>query len=67
MPGTADRFLNRLDYEPVMGHMLVTFRTGRTSVYFDVPLEIYLALRFSNAREHYFRSRVAGRFRYRSA
>ena len=56
MPTAA---ISRIDYEPVMGHMPVTFAgSGLVATYFDVPVETYIGLKYAPDPERYFRERV---------
>lgn len=62
MPTAA---ISRIEYEPVMGHMPVTFTygdAGLVAIYFDVPVDTYIRLKFAAEPERYFREKVMGRY-----
>ena len=54
--------ITSIDYQPAEGLMPVTFENQVTAVYFDVPLETYLALRFAPAQSAFFREQIMGRY-----
>ncbi len=55
--------ISRVDYEPVLGHMPVTFADANVvAVYFGVPVETYIRLKFAAEPERYFREKVMGRY-----
>jgi hypothetical protein len=62
MPSTVIR---RFDYRPEQQELAVTFVTGRTYIYSDVPEAEVEALRASFSKGRYFNAQIRDRYRYR--
>jgi hypothetical protein len=50
------------DYDPVCGRLLVTSARGGFVIFYGVPIDVYIWLRFSPAPEKYLRERMIGEF-----
>jgi hypothetical protein len=61
MPSTVIR---QIGYEPDQRQLIIVFQSGRRYAYYDVPREIYSALRAASSRGAYFNERIRDRFRY---
>jgi hypothetical protein len=51
-------------YEPDSNRLLIQFQSGRRYAYFDVPPDVYAALRRANSRGSYFNKWVRDRYPY---
>lgn len=61
MPSTVIRSFS---YEPDGRRLMVEFVSGRRYAYFDVPAEVYEAMRESRARGAYFNKWVRDRYAF---
>ncbi len=61
MPSTAIR---RFHYDPEGRRLLVTFVSGQTYAYFDVPPEVDEAFRAAFSKGRFFQDRIRDRFDY---
>lgn len=61
MPSTVIR---SFQYEPDSRRLIVEFVSGRRYAYFDVPPDVYEAMRASRARGSFFNTDVRDRYSY---
>src|SRR4051812_39487662 len=64
MPSTVIR---SFDYDPAQRRLDVTFVTGRRYSYFDVPPDIYAAMKASFAKGEFFNAQIRNRYRFEEA
>jgi lysyl-tRNA synthetase class 2 len=62
MPSTV---IQRIDYQPEAGRLLVRFVSGHTYAYERVPETIYSEFRRSGSKGRFFSAKVRDRYPYR--
>jgi hypothetical protein len=62
MPSTATR---DIAYDASSQRLMVTFVTGRTYVYEDVPPDVAAAFETAPSKRRFFNARIRDRYRYR--
>ena len=61
MPSTVIR---RFHHDPGSNRLIIEFQTGRRYVYFDVPPEVYAAMRSAHSRGAYFNENIRDRYSF---
>lgn len=61
MPSTVIR---QFRYEPEHNQLIIVFQSGRRYAYFDVPPQIYAALRAAPSRGAFFNERIRDRYAF---
>jgi len=56
--------IRAFDYDPAERRLEVTFVSGRRYSYFDVPLEVFEAMRGSFSKGEFFNAHIRDRFRF---
>ena len=62
MPSTA---IADIDYDASREKLTVTFVTGRSYEYFDVPLDVADAFQHAGSKGAFFNRRIRDRYRFR--
>jgi lysyl-tRNA synthetase class 2 len=57
--------VQRAIYDPAKQTLAVTFSTGRTYLYFDVPADVYAELQTAESMGQYFNWRVRDQYEFR--
>jgi hypothetical protein len=57
--------VQRAIYDPANQTLAVTFSTGRTYLYFDVPADVYADLQAADSMGQYFNWRIREQYEFR--
>lgn len=57
--------VQRAIYDPAKQTLAVTFSTGRTYLYFDVPPDVYTELQTADSMGQYFNWRIRDQYEFR--
>lgn len=57
--------IQRAMYDASKQTLAVTFATGRTYLYFDVPLDVYAELQTATSQGQYFNWRIRDQYHFR--
>jgi lysyl-tRNA synthetase class 2 len=64
MPDVGSSMMNRIDYEESTKELDITFTSGKTYRYLDVPPEIYGALVDADSKGQFFNEYIKNEFAY---
>lgn len=67
MPRVPSATMTRLEYDEKTQELDITFASGKNYRYFEVPVEIYRALREADSLGQYFNQHIRNNYEYAEA
>ena len=64
MPAVDSSMMTWVEYSKTAQELDITFGSGKTYTYFDVPPQVYTALMASGSKGTYFREHIDGAYSY---
>jgi hypothetical protein len=64
MPGVDSSAMWRISYDDTRHELAVTFKTGKTYTYFEVPEDVYEDFLSAPSKGRFFNERIRDRYRF---